>query len=357
MPRILANHLMAVVLLVAVLPVLTLACGDDDTADPTVAPSATAEPPASAPAPTATEPPPAYPVTFTDHSGTEVTIESKPEKVAALLNSVTNMVVDLGHADVVVATDEFTLAEHAAVFAGAANVGGSFFQFDLEALVALEPDLVILGDLGQHDLPGQLRTLGINVLIIGFPADIDEMLEQMITIGTVFGDAAGAEEIVADLRGRLDVVISGVPSGDAPRVYMEMDQSDPTAPYAAGPGGLHHAALLLAGGENVFGDADSSFPQVNQETILDRDPAVVILFDSVEFGDENSWTPISVEDAKARVGWEAMTAVQNDNVYPFDPGLLTTGVRLVEGIERLAEILAEARDKTTYHPGFAAIAA
>ncbi len=356
-----------VLLLVTSIAVLAVACGDDDDvgAAPTAAPTETATEAASptatsptasptqTPAPTATDVPPSdYPLTVTDHYGTEVTIESEPATVVALLNSVTNLVVDLGHSAVVAGTDEFTIAEHPDAFTGAANVGGSLFQFDLEAITALEPDLVIMGDLGQSDeLSGQLRTLGIKVVILGFPATPDAMLDQMVTVGTLLGDAQGAQAVMSDLRDRLDAVAAAVADGDPITVYMESDQSDPAAPYAVGPGGLYHAALLLAGGENILADAATSFPKVNHETIVDRNPQVVILLDSEELSDETFFAPISVSDAKARIGWDAISAVQNDNVYPFDPSDLSTGKALIEGIEKLAEILAEARTKVSYLPG------
>jgi len=358
----LSNSLTAAVLLLVALSVIAVACGGDDDSGP--AAPATAQPAVETPttpptaAPVATDVPPSvYPMTLTGGDGIEVTIEAKPQAVVALLPSITNMVADLQLVSAVVGTDQFTLVEHPDAFAGVANVGGSLFEFDLEAIAALEPDLVIVGDLGQNDLPSQLRTLGITVLVIGFPATVEEMLEQMITVGAVFGDPQGAEIVVADLRNRLDDVAASVTQGDPVTVYMELDQSDAAAPYAVGPGGLHHEAIILAGGENIFADAESSFPQVNQETIIDRNPQVVILLDSVEFAAENAFAPISIPDAKARVGWNSISAVQNDNVYAVNGSDIATGIRLIEGIERLAEIFAEAREKLTYVPGAVDMAA
>ena len=110
-----------------------------------------------------------------------------------------------------------------------------------------------------------------------------------------------------------------------------------------GPGSLHQEIIELAGGANIFADAEGSFPQVNWESIIDRDPEVILLLDSKEFGGELAFNPISVEEVAQRTGWALISAVRNGLVVPLPNDLFSVGVGLVDALERVAEALAGAR--------------
>jgi iron complex transport system substrate-binding protein len=49
---------------------------------------------------------------------------------------------------------------------------------------------------------------------------------------------------------------------------------------------------------------------------------------------------VTVDSVKARPGWDAIAAVQNDRVYPIDPDIISRpGPRIVDALEELAHIL------------------
>jgi iron complex transport system substrate-binding protein len=79
--------------------------------------------------------------------------------------------------------------------------------------------------------------------------------------------------------------------------------------------------------------SEEPYPQLTLDSIVEADPEVIIVAHS-------DTTPESI---KARPGWEEISAVKNDRVYAVDPDLLNRpGPRLVEGLEKLAELI---------HPG------
>jgi iron complex transport system substrate-binding protein len=52
------------------------------------------------------------------------------------------------------------------------------------------------------------------------------------------------------------------------------------------------------------------------------------------------WGGVKPEDVIARPGWDAIAAVKNSQVYPFDDNLVSRpGPRLVDGLEELARLL------------------
>ncbi|MDE2639754.1 MAG: hypothetical protein OXI03_04130, partial [Chloroflexota bacterium] len=99
----------------------------------------------------------------------------------------------------------------------------------------------------------------------------------------------------------------------------------------------------LAGGANIFADAEGPFPQDGWASIIAADPEVILLLNSKEFADEMSFNPISAAEVGERTGWSGITAVREGMVVPLPGRLFSVGVGLVEAVERVAEALAEAR--------------
>jgi iron complex transport system substrate-binding protein len=90
--------------------------------------------------------------------------------------------------------------------------------------------------------------------------------------------------------------------------------------------------ITRAGGTNVAGGIETPWAQVDIETLLTYDPELIILGDS-------AWGQ-SAETVLARPGWEALAAVQNGAIYPFDDNTVSRpGPRLVDGLEALARLL------------------
>lgn len=287
----------------------------------------------------------AHPLSVVDDTGTEVRLTAPPTRVIALLPSVTDLLIDLDLAERVVGTDDFSLDDPA--LAGLPSVGGNNFVFSIEVATTLEPDLIVAASGGTEQFVEQARTLGLPTIVLDFPANVEQMLEQIRFLGEVFGIADAAEALASDLQARLDRVTEAVADRDRVRVYLEVDQSTPTQPFSVGPGSLHHDVLTLAGGENIFADVGSAFPQVNWEVIISGDPDVILLLDSTEFADELAFNPVTVEEVAARSGWDQIRAVREGRIVPLPSDLFNVGTQLVDAVERVAEVLAEARSKTS----------
>jgi len=103
----------------------------------------------------------------------------------------------------------------------------------------------------------------------------------------------------------------------------------------AGPNGYYGQLIDLAGGENIFGDLPGDVGQVGAETIIERDPEVIILTDA-----DLPFNPQTPDMVAARPGWDAVSAVQNSAIYAVPASLYSTpGPRLIDGLEQLARLL------------------
>ena len=331
-----ARRGVALVALLALLTSALSACGGDDEPAPPPGPVTAADVERSvAPAPNV------FPLTVTDDTGVEVTLEARPERVVAVLPSVVDLVADLGLADRLVGVDDFSLAKAP----NAVSVGGDNFTFNIEAIAELQPDLILVAVGGTEELTQQSRALGFPVYAMAHPDRLATMLEQLRTIGRLLGDQAAGETLAEDLGERLEAVSQAVAAGAGSpvRVYLEVDQSTPAQPFSVGPGSLHQEIIELAGGANIFAGAEGAFPQVNWESIIAADPEVILLLNSKEFADELSFNPISAAEVGERTGWAEIAAVREGMVVPLPSTLFNVGVGLLDALERVAEIMAEAQ--------------
>jgi iron complex transport system substrate-binding protein len=117
-----------------------------------------------------------------------------------------------------------------------------------------------------------------------------------------------------------------------PKVYYELDATDPAKPFTAGPGSFVDMLITLAGGQNIGGALTSQWAQISSEELVAQDPDIILLGDAA-YG-------ISVESVGQRAGWENLKAIKAQAVYTFDDNLVSRpDPRLVDGLEVIARLL------------------
>ncbi|MEN6524761.1 MAG: ABC transporter substrate-binding protein, partial [Anaerolineaceae bacterium] len=117
-----------------------------------------------------------------------------------------------------------------------------------------------------------------------------------------------------------------------PLVFYELDATEPTKPWTAGPGTFVDQLITRAGGENLGGSLDGAWVQISQEALIINDPEIIVMGDSI-YG-------ITAEQVAERAGWENLKAVTDGQIYPFDDDLASRpGPRLVDGLIELARII------------------
>ena len=270
--------------------------------------------------------------TYTDGLGREITLTETPQRIISLAPSITEILFAVGAGDQVVGRDEFS--DYPAEAAAIESIGGSFGQYNVEAIVALEPDLVIAAEINTPELVNQLEELGLNVYYLSNPLTLEEMYTTLETIAGLTGHDAG--ELVSSLQARVAAVDEKImPLSFRPSVFYEIDASDPNKPYSYGPGTFGDLLIERAGGHNIGNVVTDPYPQLSLEQIVVENPSFIILGDSL-------WG-VTPESVLARAGWETIEAVKSNQIVPIDDNLISRpGPRLVDGLETLAKI---------FHPG------
>ncbi|MGI8850369.1 MAG: ABC transporter substrate-binding protein [Acidimicrobiales bacterium] len=203
----------------------------------------------------------------------------------------------------------------------------------IETVVSLKPDLV-LALVEKDDVVAQLRQQGVPVLTL-FPRAFDATTREITMLGQVLGAPERGAALAAEMQARRAAVEEAVAGAERPTLFYEMDASDPARPFAAGPNGFYGQLVELAGATNVFNDLPGDFAQVSAESIIARDPQLIILSDG--YAPYSPQTPAMVA---ARPGWDQITAVQHGAVYAVQADLFSRpGPRLADGLESLAYLV------------------
>ena len=271
--------------------------------------------------------------TYTDSLRREIMLETTPQRIISLAPSNTEILFAVGAGTQVVGRDEFS--DYPAEAASIESIGGSFGEYNVEAIVALEPDLVLAAEINPPELVQQLEDLGLTVYYLSNPTTLEGMYENLETVASLTGH--DATELVDSLKARVAAVDEKIaPLSSQILVFYEIDASDPTKPWTYGPGTFGDLLISRAGGYNIGGNAENDpYPQLSLEQIVAANPSVIILGDAI-------WG-VTPESVVARPGWETIEAVKSNNIFPIDDNLISRpGPRLVDGLVQIAKLL---------HPG------
>ncbi len=268
---------------------------------------------------------------LTDGLGRQVKIAAPTQRIVSLAPSNTEILFALGAGSQVVGRDEFS--NYPTEAASIPIIGGNMGNYDLEKITALKPDLVLASSLNTPEQVKSLEQLGLTVYLLPNPNDLDGLYQNLATIGTLAGRSSQADDLIKSLRARVEVVKEKISTVDArPIVFYELDGSDPVQPWTTGPGTFLANLIGMAGGVNAGDELGSDFAQISLESLLVKDPALIILGDS-NYG-------VDASQVSARQGWDVLSAVRDGNVVPFDDDLVSRpGPRLVDGLEALAQMI------------------
>lgn len=267
----------------------------------------------------------AQPLSVTDDLGRDVELAAAPTRIVSLAPSHSESVCAIASCDLLVGVD--TNTDFPAELSSLPRVGNAFTP-DIEAIVALQPDLVLADEYsGVHE---PLERLGVTVYA-GTPQTVDETLAYFRTLGDILGREERAAALVAEVEASFAAVGEATEGLSSPRVYIELD---PT-PYSAGPASFIGTLLAAAGGENIVTGDMGDFPQVAPEFVVASDPQVILLTDA-PFGE-------SAASVAARPGWADIAAVREGRVLELSVeqvNLLTRpGPRLGEAVQLLSRLL------------------
>jgi len=210
---------------------------------------------------------------------------------------------------------------------------GTFWQPNIEAVIAAKPDLVItLGFSQQRNLAQRLKRIGYNSLALNIEK-VSELFEAIERIGAATGRRYEANELVGNIRKKLDNLSALVGTNDRVKVLWIV-QSEPLR--VAGRDTFVNEMIELAGGENAIGQTVHKYPPIGGEQVI-ACGADVIIEPAMEQED------LAGQQDKALQYWSKfknVPAVRDRRVYVIDGDTVSRlGPRLYEGVETIAKCL------------------
>ncbi|MEY3797489.1 MAG: hypothetical protein RLZZ170_1503 [Actinomycetota bacterium] len=258
---------------------------------------------------------------------TEV-VDDTPQRIVSLSPTHTEILFALGAGDQVVAVDSMSNypAESASVLT---DISG--YEPNVEAISALEPDLVVIGD-DFSGLAEQLSTIGIESWVSPAPMTLDEAYEQIVELGDVVGRLDNAQSVTQKMKDDIAEIVATIEIPATPiSYYHELDDT-----YYSVTGNTFIGSIYDLFGMRNIADAtegDTDYPQLSAEFIVSQDPNVIFLAD-VNLG-------VTAETVAARPGWSGLSAVISGNIVAINDDIASRwGPRLVEFVQAVATGLA-----------------
>lgn len=253
-------------------------------------------------------------------------------RIVSLACSNTEIVCALGCADLLVGVDDHSDFPEAVV-ADLPKVGPDL-DIDIEAVRALEPDLVLatLTVPGHEKVVERLEAAGLR-FIAPEPVSLDDVYRDIREIGDLLGVPGRANALLVEMRDSLDC---GDPPNDAPTILVQWWPKPVIT-----PGNLSWATDVLraAGARAVLAHEDLKSRPMSDEEVARAAPDAVVL----------SWCGVHPDKYRPDVvlrneAWAGLPFVRNEHVFCVgEPYLGRPGPRLVDGVRLLRAIVDEVR--------------
>lgn len=266
-----------------------------------------------------------YPLTVRDDLDRDVKFTRAPQRIISLASSHTEILYALGLEARVIALDDYS--NYPAQTAQKPRVGNSQTP-SLERIIAMQPDLILVGDVSDKALVDQLAKLGLPAL--GFaPHNLAEVYEAIEKIGLLCDVEQRATQIISSMKATQAAVVAAVKkSNTRPNVLFEV-WCDPL--YTAGPGSFIDELITMAGGKNIAADAKSAWPVLSLETAIAANPDVILTSLTIEQ---------SVVNQAHKAAWANVSAVKFGRVYVVDQDIISRpGPRITDGLLMIARLL------------------
>jgi iron complex transport system substrate-binding protein len=236
---------------------------------PAAAEAPTARPPAAAEAPTAR--PPAAPVNpyqaleDFDTAGT-------PQRIVSLTPGVTETLFALGVGARVVGVSEY--CDHPPQVSSLPHVG-SFLAPVVEAVLKLEPDLVITSPSpGNRNAVAAIERAGVRVAVVSEGSrSIEDIRSTMAQVSVLVGRKIEGRMLLDRVDSALESVERRVATKPRPTVAVVVGY-EPLV--LAGPNSYLGDLVVLAGGRNIADALGGKWPRTGWEFLLAADPEVIV---------------------------------------------------------------------------------
>ncbi|MCZ7558153.1 MAG: cobalamin-binding protein [Bacteroidia bacterium] len=261
---------------------------------------------------------------ITDDLGRSLRLDGVPQRIVSLAPSFTETLYALGADSLLVGVTRYCNYPPAAK--SKTNIG-DLLAPDIEGILALDPDVVLISIEGnsQHTF-ARLQEFGVRVFVSN-PRDLDGVLKSITDIAEITGRTNTGKKLTSTLRAVRDSVLAHPPV-NKPAVLMLLSLQPL---IAAGSGTFIGELIESAGGRNAAGDLTASYPVMDREDVLLRNPDILLLSDDL------SADPEAVLERFPE--WKRLTAFRREAMHRIEADkLMRPGPRLFDILREFHEM-------------------
>jgi vitamin B12 transport system substrate-binding protein len=259
-----------------------------------------------------------------------VSIAAKPaQRIIALSPHAVELLYAIGAGDRIVGTVEY--ADYPEAAKQIPRIG-NYTGIQLEQALALKPDLIVAWRSGNKDSDlKKMESLGLN-LFYTHPHSISDISKDLIALGELTGLQDNAQQVIAQLEKKYQNIIHRNKEKRPVKVFYQM-WHDPIR--TVGPKSWVESLIADCNGENIFNDANSDYPLVSLESVLIKNPEVII----IPHHSGNIGAKKSIWD-----NWPSIDAVKHQRLFVINGDILHRFTpRALDGLEKLCKAIDAAR--------------
>ncbi|MGL4910834.1 MAG: ABC transporter substrate-binding protein [Romboutsia sp.] len=248
-------------------------------------------------------------VVIKDREGNDAKLPAKMERIISTAPSNTEVLVELGLTDKLVAVDKYST-----------DIDGldknieklDFLNPNAEAIISLNPDIIIASGHnksgGSEDPFKLIKEAGISVVYIPSSDSIQGIYDDIMFMADITDTKDKGEQIVSNMKKEIEEIkVIGDSIKDKKKVYFEIGPAPSL--YSFGNSTFLNEMTEIIGAENIFKD-QKSWISPSEESVIDLNPDVILT--NVDYVENPN------EEIKSRKGWENIEAIKDGNVFIID---------------------------------------
>jgi len=263
-----------------------------------------------------------------DDLGFKVAVKDAIGRVVSLVPTNSEMVCLLDCARLKGGTryDEFPAELKTRIRQHQIEIVGGGFDANLEKIVRLQPDLILTNGPSQQRFAAPLRNMGYPVISL-WPRDMEGLEKSFLLLGRLLGRQEKAQRLIDDMERRFAEIEARARNKPKKRVYLQM-WTEPL--ITVGKYSFPDWLVSAAGGVNVFGDMAFDSGQVSLETLIRRDPEVLIFLAEQES---------LARTVARRPGWSSIRGVRENRLCFIDEPDLRRSIGFLDGLAKIQRCL------------------
>jgi len=184
---------------------------------------------------------------------------------------------------------------------------GTLLEPNIEKIISLKPDLVISTKEGNNKSAiEKMQRLGCKIYVMNTVRNFEEICDNFKNLGSYVGKKETAEVIIEKVKKEMDKITAGIKNKKNEKIFWEVG-AKPL--FTAGKKSFVNNYNKFLGTTNIFEDIDMRYPNVNMESVIIKNPDIILL---VNMGD------ITNEEMQRWKRIKTINAVKNKRIYMLD---------------------------------------